>query len=627
MSERKRLERRFKTEERSCLNMTLPTEMILPATLITLLIVVAIILNTRSGNLNNIKNKRVGHGQHGTARWASNKELHETYRTVSFQPEQWRTGKNLPVNCDGVIVGSVGKHKGAKGIVDTSDSHTLVISAPGGGKTTCFVYPNLEYAAACGMSFLATDTKGDIFENYAGIVEQYYGYKPYVIDLRNPTASHNYNLLTLVNKYMDLYLGSDNLTYKAKAERYAKIIASTVINTGGFEGGGQNAFFYDAAEGVISSTTLLLSELCSKKERHIVSVFKLIQELMETDPATIPKSKTDVEKGMKPKTYFQTMIELLPPDHKAKWLAGAAANTATQSMASVMSTAMSRLLSFIDSDLEQVICFDSDIDCEQMAEQKTAVFIVFPETDKPKHFLVSLLIRQLYDELLEYATTRKDNKLAKRIYFFEDEFGTIPKIQNAQSMFSAGRSRNVLQVPIIQSISQLSENYGRDGADVIKECCQNVLFSFLSPLSKSAKELSDSLGNQTVLSGSVSRRYGKEGTGQVSQQMIQRPLQTADELKSMPKGNWVLQKIGTYPTKTKLNHYEDCGIQLDQPYSLEKQSARNVEYASLQELLEQIRKKYGKIPDCDTDLFTPDTPPENKNHTMETQTISDEFLI
>ncbi len=53
--------------------------------------------------------------------------------------------------------------------------------------------------------------------------------------------------------------------------------------------------FYDAAEGLLASVILLLAEFGDKNERHIVSVFKLIQDLLaKYQPA--PKAK--------PKMYF-----------------------------------------------------------------------------------------------------------------------------------------------------------------------------------------------------------------------------------------------------------------------------------------------------------------------------------
>lgn len=108
-------------------------------------------------------------------------------------------------------------------MVDTGDVHALMIGAAGVGKTAFWLYPCIEYACATGISFLSTDTKGDIVRNYGMIAEKYYGYKISVIDLRNPTRSHGNNLLHLVNKYMDLYKAEpEQLVYKARAEKYAK---------------------------------------------------------------------------------------------------------------------------------------------------------------------------------------------------------------------------------------------------------------------------------------------------------------------------------------------------------------------------------------------------------------------
>ena len=61
----------------------------------------------------------------------------------------------------------------------------------------------------------------------------------------------------------------DNLLYKAKAERYAKIISKTII-TAGMDGQnfGQNQFFYDAAEACSTATILLVAEFCPPPERQ-----------------------------------------------------------------------------------------------------------------------------------------------------------------------------------------------------------------------------------------------------------------------------------------------------------------------------------------------------------------------
>lgn len=214
---------------------------------------------------------------------------------------------------------------------------------------TSKVYLSQQFSCASGMSFLALDTKGDLARNYGTIATQCYGYQVAVIDLRNPTRSDGNNFLSLVNQYVDISVREpENIAAKAKAEKYAKILAKTIISPDGDSSNrGQNAFFYDSAEGLLTSVILLLAEFLPPKEidgelrerRHIVSVFKLVQDLLEPSQ-------------MKGKSQFQVLMSKLPSEHKARWFAGAALNSAEQAMASVLSTVLSRLNAFLDSELE-----------------------------------------------------------------------------------------------------------------------------------------------------------------------------------------------------------------------------------------------------------------------------------
>ncbi len=270
----------------------------------TLVLVGAVMLAVLGGvtllahiySLNNIKSRTVGDGQHGTARWASKTEIKRTYKHIPFTPERWREqakrgekpttldGAELP---QGIVVGCTGN---ITAMVDTGDVHALMIGAAGVGKAAYWLYPCIEYACASEMSWLSTDTKGDIMRNY-----------------------------------------------------------------------GQNAYFYDAAEGLLTATILLVAEFCKPEQRHIVSVFKIIQELLAPS-------------GKKGKNQFQ----------------------------------------------------------------------------------------QLYREILAVAD-ENGGKLKNRCVFFCDEYGTLPKIESAEMMFSASRSRRLQIVPIIQSFSQLEKNYGKEG--------------------------------------------------------------------------------------------------------------------------------------------------------------------
>ena len=470
----------------------------------TLIIVGAVMFSVLGGitllayvySLNNIKSKTVGDGQHGTARWMTKGEQRKIYKHIPFTPEKWREqakngktptgddGKALP---QGIVVGCTGN---TTAMVDTGDVHVLMIGAAGVGKTAFWLYPCIEYACASGMRFLSTDTKGDVMRNYGNIAKGY-GYNVSVIDLRNPTRSNGNNLLHLVNKYMDLYQANpDTLVYKAKAEKYAKIISKTIILSGMDAASfGQNAYFYDAAEGLLTATILLVAEFCKPEERHIVSVFKIIQELLAPS-------------GKKGKNQFQ----------------------------------------------------------------------------------------QLYREILAVAD-ENGGQLKNRCVFFCDEFGTLPKIESAEMMFSASRSRRLQIVPIIQSFAQLEKNYGKEGGEIIVDNTQITLFGGFAPNSSSADTLSKALGSRTVMSGSVSRSKNDPSE---SLQMMERPLLTPDELKSLPKGDFVVMKTGVHPMRVHLKLFFKWGIEFDKdhPYTVAENGNRRVQYANKAELMDGIVRKY-----------------------------------
>lgn len=529
--------------------------------------------------LNGIKSRTVGDGQYGTARFATEKEIRETYAHVPYEPEQWRAGKHLPKE-QGLVVGCKKKGNSISALVDSGDIHCLMIGAAGVGKTANFLYPNIEYACASGMSFLTTDTKGDLFRNYAGIAKEYYGYRISILDLRNPTRSDGNNILTLVNKYMDEYLKNpENLAAKARAEKYAKITAKTIICSEGASASsyGQNAFFYDAAEGLLTAVVLLLAEYLpptkedSSERRHIVSVFKLVQDLLESP-------------GPRQKNYFQQLMGKLPDNHKAKWFAGAALNTSDQAMASVMSTVLSRLNAFLDSELEQVICFDSAIDAETFASEKCAIFLILPEEDTTKNFMAGLMIQNLSRELFAVAD-ENGGKLKNRVVLFCDELGTMPPF-DILPLFSAGRSRRLTLVPIIQSLAQLEKNYGKEGSEIIQDNCQDTIFGGFAPGSQTAEVLSKNLGTRTVQSGSVSQ--SKNDPSQ-SLQMVERPLMTPDELRSIPKGHFVVMKTGCHPMQTRLRLFLEWGITFEKEgYTVPIHENMQVHYAGRKELEESI---------------------------------------
>ena len=131
-----------------------------------------------------------------------------------------------------MILGCKGKPQELTALVDSDDIHCLMIDASGIGKTAFFLYPNLEYACASGMSWLALDSKGDLARNYGTIAKNCYGYNMSVIDLRK---SHSLRWQQPADTGQTATWTSQGKIPKTwrlelKAEKYAKILAKTIVN-------------------------------------------------------------------------------------------------------------------------------------------------------------------------------------------------------------------------------------------------------------------------------------------------------------------------------------------------------------------------------------------------------------
>ena len=174
-------------------------------------------------------------------------------------------------------------------------------------------------------------------------------------------------------------------------------------------------------------------------------------------------------------------------------------------------------------------------------------------------------------------------------------------------------------MPIIQSFAQLEKNYGKEGADVIIDNTQLTIFGGFAPNSTSAEVLSKALGSRTVMSGSVSR--SKNDPSQ-SLQMIERPLMTPDELKSLPKGTFVVMKTGFYPMKVKLKLFFKWGIKFEEKYEVRENGNREVHYANRSELFNNIIQKYYlhylEQPATDSDFDETSGEKKKKNENLKT---------
>ena len=167
---------------------------------------------------------RVKNGTLGNASFADEKELSKEYKTIKFDPQSWRKGKDLPTE-PGLLLGNW--HTWARKVnhdipfyIDkkgnwhggnvfsrlfTEDQDAAMVAAAGSGKTSFVLAAQLEYNLACGIPILTTDTKGDIVDKWAPIARDKYGYNVINFDLGHPLRANRFNIIGSVNKYVDKY--------------------------------------------------------------------------------------------------------------------------------------------------------------------------------------------------------------------------------------------------------------------------------------------------------------------------------------------------------------------------------------------------------------------------------------
>ena len=64
--------------------------------------------------------------------------------------------------------------------------------------------------------------------------------------------------------------------------------------------------------------------------------------------------------------------------------------------------------------------------------------------------------------------------------------------------------------------------------------------------------------------------------------MMERPLLTSDELKSLPKGEFIVMKTCVHPMRVRLKLFFKWGIDFDKnnPYTVAENGNRKVQYAN-----------------------------------------------
>lgn len=482
-----------------------------------------------------IRDDVAGSGQHGDAHFATEQEISKAYKKVAFGREC------LP----GFLVGL----EKETWIIDDSDAHMLLLAGTGAGKTTTIFIPALEYnfrvnqnTGGRGASILCLDVKGTLY-NETAAEAQSKGYRTPVINLRDVSRSYPINVMYAVNREIDAWKDSQTTEEKARhygaAERYAKTLADAIINLSPRGNGGDNQFFIDTAQNMITGFILLVSLYAPNEARHIISVFNLIIELSKDDDSTI------LAMGMQ-RSKLSALMEHINDDRIRNYVSPATCADQRTSL-NIFSSALADLLKFVDAEMEHILTgYSDELSAKKFVQDPSVIYIICPDENPTRHFIASLFIRLFSNELIEVAeSSQYGGVLPRQALYFCDEFGNYPAIRDIEALFSALRSRGGRLLISLQGDSQLRTRYDEQRAITIESNCMIIMFSALAPsASQTAKRISEMIGNETIMTGSKSVSKGVTTT---NTSITGRPLLSPSQLVRIPWGQFIVQKTGYAP--------------------------------------------------------------------------------
>ena len=211
---------------------------------------------------------------------------------------------------------------------------------------------------------------------------------------------------------------------------------------------------------------------------------------------------------------------------------------------SILISCSTRLAPFAIDEVLEITSYD-ELHLDKLGDELSALFIIISDTDATFNFLVAIMYSQLFNLLCTKADNSKGGKLTYHARCLLDEFANIGEIPQFEKLIATIRSREISASIILQAKSQLKAIY-KDNADTIEGNCDTMLF--LGGKEKSTlKEISESLGKETIDSFNTSTNRGQSDSYGMNYQKLGKELKSQDELAVMDGGKCILQVRGVRP--------------------------------------------------------------------------------
>lgn len=529
--------------------------------------------------------------QYYSTKWVSIEELRNNpkfmFNTYSNLKNQNKDG--IPIRAEYI--------KGKTEINMHKPIHTIVIGTTGSGKTTMLVDPTIQILSETKSkpSMVISDPKGELYaHNCVKLKES--GYDVKVVDLREPDKSARWNP---IERAFDAYQRAHNLISEVKKhEGNPKSINLLTIPDADY-----SKQWYEFDGVAYDDLEVLKRDIAATKDKLINIALEDIQDIAETlcpiqgnDPSwprgaqgfirammvAMLEDSINPELNMTKEKFnfynvykmsgirdegndnFVTLRKYFSGRQKtspAYDLASTVVNNAGQTSKGYMGHVTGSLNVFADTG----ICYltsGTDIDFSTFADKPTALFIIIPDEKNTRHAIANIYISQLYKMLIERANQRAkqtggEPELPRNVYFLLDEFGNLPKFEKMKSFITAGRSRRIYLMLVLQDYTQLASIYGEQDAATIRNNC-NIHIFIGTKDAKTREDFSKNCGSIQITVTNKNKSTSTDKTGNStgsstseSSQYQQRPLISPDELDHLPFETVVVSMFGDFAAKTK----------------------------------------------------------------------------
>ena len=443
-------------------------------------------------------------------------------KNVEYGSARWGTAKDIQPYIDPVFENNViltqterlTMNNRPKDPRTARNKNVLIVGGSGSGKTRFVLKPNL---MQCHSSYVVTDPKGSVVVE-CGKLLQRKGYRIKILNTINFKKSMHYNPFAYIHSEKDIL----------------KLVTTLITNTRG-EGKPSDDFWVKAETLLYTALIGYIHYEAPQEEQNFATLIEFINA---------SEVREDDEEFENPVDLMFKELEKKNPSHFAvrqyKKYKLAAGKTAK----SILISCGARLAPFDIQELRELTAYD-EMELDTLGDRKTALFIIISDTDDTFNFLVSMAYTQLFNLLCEKADDVYGGRLPVHVRCLIDECANIGQIPKLEKLMATIRSREISACLFLQAQSQLKAIY-KDNADTITGNCDSAIF--LGGKERTTlKELSETLGKETIDLYNTSENRGREKSYGLSYQKLGKELMSMDELAVMSGGKCVFQLRGVRP--------------------------------------------------------------------------------